>query len=349
MINPARQTFHKTAQKAATDADQAEVVAVRNGLARVGDGLTDERLAGVPMAEESEIPHNPEGNEEWLDYDAIAEVATGGVADELLRRAHLLDAHYPFDLDPNGCVLTYAPGKSVSKAYEFCLALCETQNNLTAHPWCRAVREFERLVGRALSGHFGVGTEWYRLGVQSEPEDHRPGKLSDAIRELGKRTRGEWEFTPRTGADAQAEQGDGGIDVVVWKSFGAKDERIGMPFVLAQCGCGEEGLREEKWGSLQVRKFQDRFTVLISSAGVLRCFAFPHQLPHRAKWREAVSAGGIVLDRIRLTWMAETYLNGLEEQVRLQPHIDNLNTPPVRHKKKSATPPAKPAAKTRRP
>lgn len=294
MSDDTRRTSRKFAQKAATDADQVEAVAFRDGVARVGDGLTDELIAGAPMAEESEIPHNPNGNAEWLDDDALVEVATGGVADELLRRAELLGPEYPFDLSPDGSHLEYRSERSKSGAYEFCLALCETPHDINKLPHCRAVREFDRFVGRALAGHFGPGTEFYRFGVPGEPEDRRPGKIGDAIRELGRRTRGEWEFTQRLGRDAQADQGDGGIDIVVWKPFGSTDDRIGIPFVLAQCGCGEQALQETKWQDLQLAKFERKYNVRVASAsdGVIRYFALhttsPTRLDGGPRWVQVV-------------------------------------------------------------
>ncbi len=350
MINASRRTSYKSSGKAAKDADQAEVVAIDKGSARDADGLTDESLAGVPMVEESEIPHNPGGNAEWMDDDAVVEVATGRVADEFLRRARLLGPQYPFDLSEDGSQLTYRPDRSRSGAYEYCLALCETRNDIAANPCCLAVREFERFVGRAFTGHFGRGSEWHRLGVRTEPQDNRPQRLSEAITNLGRLTGGEWEFTPRDKHSAQAEQGDGGIDVVIWKRFGPQDDRIGLPFALVQCGCGEDALQEDKWQSLQLETFQNKYGVRIASAvgGILRCFALPFHVPHSIRWRTAQNAGGIVLDRVRLTWMAEEYLDGAAERHRLQPHTDSLLSPLV-HRKKPPTTPAKPAAKRRRP
>lgn len=341
-----------SAAAAAKNADQIESEALRDGAAPLSSCLTDEMIAGEDLDELFDAATNPDDNADWAKQEAARETAEAEAASEIERRVKFLGTLYPFSLSADRNQLSYLPERSKTGMYEFCLAFPTTPHELKAKPCCYAVREFERVVGRLLAAHLGPGSVSFRFGWPPEPSrgDKRPTTLSAALADMRHRTHGDWEFTPSTGLDAQAEQGDGDIDVVVWKAFGDLDTRRGMPFLLAQCACGDDGLHATKWSSLQPRHFEDRFNGRFTLGNLpLRCFATPHHIPDPGRWREMASEAGIILDRVRLTWMAETRLADGERselQTVLKEHTQNLNSP--RAYAKRVKPPKRPAKPKRK-
>src|SRR5207248_126906 len=125
----------------------------------------------------------------------------------------------PFQLIEDGRSLEFVPSRSHSTVYEFCLAISNLSpgERLYRLPCAHVPRVFERLTGRLLAAFLGGNAENRRFGAP--PDGDRPGTISETLKLLNKQT-GEWEFDPPQGTDAQAEQGDGGIDLIIWKRVG---------------------------------------------------------------------------------------------------------------------------------
>ena len=247
--------------RASRNADQVEVDAIRRGAASVAGCLSDDAIAYDRLPEEYDTATNPHGNSEWAEEDDARETAVGQAIGEFERRLKYSGQLYPFELSSDKQLLSYKPEKALSRVYEFCLALSITRQSLTANPGCQAVREFERLVGRLLKSLLHPSAskpsddcaEWYRSGAPSDGD--RPTRMSAMLLELNAKTN-EWQFSPAEGIEAQPEEGDDGIDVVVWKWFGASDNRIGKPFLIAQCACGDDNYWFSKRHELNPTGFQ---------------------------------------------------------------------------------------------
>jgi hypothetical protein len=315
--------------KAAANADQLEADAILNGTVSLSGCLTDDTIAFDNLAEEYDAATNPVGNAGWAEDDGARETAIADTIVEIERRRTLLGALYPFELSGNTHSFSYVPAQSLSGVYEFCLAFAVTQHKLKANPACRAVREFERLVGRLLKAFLhSESAEFYRSGAP--PDGDRPTTIPGMLNDLHVKTNGEWEFSPRVGGAAQSPQGDDGIDVIVWKRFGDTDRRLGKPFFLVQCACGDDWYGKRR--DLDPVGFETKWSGRISFARALsRCLATPRHVPHEAVWLEGTSDGGILLDRVRLSWMAETCLTEGDRtscKARLTQHTASLNKRP---------------------
>jgi hypothetical protein len=313
-------------QKAAENADQIESLAVNQTAAPLVSCLDDDRIAYDDLSEEYDAAANPIGNAPWAELDAAGESAIGEASEEIERRETLLGEHYPFQLSTDRRTLRFVAERSSSDVYQFCLALSSSRLSLTSNPGCNAVREFERLVGRLLKAFLhGECSEWYRSGAP--PLADRPGTFSEMLNDLSVRT-GEWHFKPPEGAIAQPEQGDEGVDLVVWKTFGKLDRRIGKPFLLAQCACGrDQSYWLGKVRDLDTRRIEKVWKGTISYADSIRCLAVPQHIGHDSVWHEGTCGAGILLDRSRLTWLVETCLNAEERKnlnQTLAPHIGSL-------------------------
>ena len=334
----------KAAREAGVNADQLEAAAVADGTVPLINALNDDVMGLDDLAERYGAARSPDGNSDWEVQDSAQERAIGDLQLELDRRRTLLGDRYPYRVTDDGNALEYLPDACPSRVYEFCLALSTLHPGDRLHhkPEALAPRAFERLVGRLLAAYLGAGAEFYRLGWP--PENDRPGTMRGALRELRQRTR-EWEITPPSGADAPADQGDGGIDLVVWRRFGSPvfdptidpppdggeatgDARLGMLVLLAQCACGDDWPGKRK--DLCLTGFGRRWPGVISFAGQIRCMAIPHHVHHLAEWRDSCEAG-ILLDRVRVTWLAGSVLtpgDATDVATVLAPHLAALRAPP---------------------
>jgi hypothetical protein len=329
----------QAAADAATNTDQLEASAVEQGIVPLEDCLSDDQIALDDLAERYGAAQGPELNEDWATNDSAKEEALADVVTEIKRRRQLLAGNYPFQLAEDGRSLEYLSNRSRSTVYEFCLAISNLSpgERLNRMPCAQVPRVFERLTGRLLAAFLGGNAENRRIGAP--PDGDRPGTISETLKLLNNHT-GEWEFDPPRGTDAQAEQGDGGIDLAIWKRVGIPqpadaqegdmlgDDRVGMLVLLAQCACGDNWT--EKTKDLSPEGFQRTWCGTISFAGQIRCMAIPHHVPHDADWQANCSHSGLLLDRVRLTWLAESLLTHEQQQeVRQEvaPHLANLRAP----------------------
>lgn len=285
-----------TQDQAAENADDLELEAMRNGFAPFDRGLFDDRVAGrieedYPVPESQPLP-------EWASRDESLDFGVAAQVDELHRRKQLLGGCYPFEIKDG--FLKYTGSKTLT--YEFCLCICNARS-ITVGKWVTLPRTFERLVGKAVAVFLGPRGEWYRSGWP--PDGDRPERIKDTVDHLHQRTR-EWIWgaLPELGSDPGPRTvKDGGIDLVVWRPFG--DDRVGSLFLLGQCACGND------WGTklsdLKPQVFEDKWLRKMTYCGQLRFMAIPHHVPALEQWSSCCLEAGILLDRIRLTLLAEEH------------------------------------------
>lgn len=272
-------------QRAATDADQAEFDALKNGSTSVDAGTYDDRVAGTFVDRDVS-----DDVERWHRDDLQNDTATGRVQEEIERRANLLGPAYPFTVEDGK--LTYA--ESTSGVYEFFLCICNTQFTKGDYVWLPRV--FERIAARLVAAYFGSHAQSIHTGW---PRDEAIGRsFSKAMATVSQRT-GEWTWGPDEGLPDVHHCGDEGCDFVVW--LGAVDARqIGQLFILGQCACGNDW--QTKFGDLHVPRLKKWFNPL-SVVDPVRSFATPHQVTDTLL-REASRQSGLFFDRARLTEIA---------------------------------------------
>jgi hypothetical protein len=284
------------ARRAARDADQAEVTAIRYGSANAESGTTDEEIAGSLRDEfPAVVPASQQ--EEWADDDAAIEQATSAIVEELRRRSVLLESAYPFSL--NGATLRYCQSRSL--LYEFLLATT-VQRDLKSGDFGRIPIAFERLSRDILASYFRM--EAYRSGWPRDEYEERPTRLRELVERLAELTRGEfaWSPDPDAPADPPSNRGpkDAGMDFVLWQT--APDDRPGAFIAIGQCACGDDFVG--KYRDLTVEGLREWMRP--GFATPLRLFTVPHHIADDMTLKEASAKAGLTFDRVRLLRIAES-------------------------------------------
>ncbi len=279
-------------QRAISSADQVEMLAIRYGTAVADAGAYDERLSGE--LDDLEIGA-PEADEFWSKQDVSLDDEVGGITTELSRRADSMGAAYPFRID--GGTVTYLP--SDTGFYEYCLAISQTPS-LTTKPFTALPRSFERVVANLIQIH--LGDSWKSLHT-GHPRDAAVGttfyKAMKTVSAVTSRDR-EWRWDPDPRWPPKPGiGGDGGMDFIVWRP--APDGRIGQLYVVGQCACGNDW--PTKFHDLRPEKLQ-KWMRVVSEVPYTRCFTTPFLLSD-GNFAAAHNEAGWVLDRMRLTFMAE--------------------------------------------
>jgi len=285
----------KFQKSAAGNADDLEMEAIRKQFAVAEEGLTDERLA-QSLQDDYGISVPGEASD-WALRELSVETAVTAETKEIQRRASTLGDAYPFRLTAGG--IAYRGNKTL--AYEFCLCLTRAES-LSEGKYAQLPPAFERLTGLVLARSLGFDNDWYRLGWP--PDAGRPATLREMIDHLHART-GEWHWgnLPELSTNPlPSSEKDGGIDIVVWKHFG--DSRQGKVFLLGQCACGNNW--PSKLGDLDPKAFEGKWLKKLSYTGEqLRFMAIPFHIPDKDVWIDGCTRAGILLDRIRITSLAE--------------------------------------------
>lgn len=277
-------------QRAANDADQLELAAVRSGSQVFEEGIADERIAGSLEDLEDHADHP--GITRFQRYDLGTEAGAGRVVEEVERRKRIMQNAYPFEVGRNS--VTYRP--SASGFYEFCLAAA-CSPSITQGEFVNFPRKFERAVSTLIQMFFGDGSQAMHLGA---PRDSGVGTTFKKGMATLHTQSGEWIWRPEEGLPANPTMnGDEGVDFVVWHPM--LDSREGALFLLAQCACGGDWL--EKWNDLKLEKLQKWFSPMTRVPPV-RAFATPHHVVD-GLLHEALREAGLVFDRARLALIAE--------------------------------------------
>ena len=277
-------------QRMATLADQAELQALRLGTSIVEDGLSGHRIAEAMDDFDSGI----EDIEQWNANDLRLENASGPALENVVRRRELLGAYYPFETREAN--LEYTP--SASLVYEFCLAIC-TAPSITQGDYTELPRKFERLSCMLARTYLGPGGNAYHTGWPRDAD--APVNFRDMMAPLHDRT-GEWVWSPEDGLPVNPSPKiakDEGIDLVAWKRN--IDGRRGHLFLLGQCACGDNWL--DKFDDANPNKLQKWFHPMTLIFPPRKMFFTPFHAVD-AVLEQASREAGIVLDRIRLTLLA---------------------------------------------
>lgn len=208
----------------------------------------------------------------------------------LEKRQQVLKDLYPFTIDDTFIVTR----KTVSNSFYLQMLFLTPKAGLftTGSTWNLEIASqlFEDLTEKALSNFFGSNTHTANFGFPSR--SGRPAEFSAAVEWLSKKTNirlGNAYRPPR--------KKDGGVDLFVWKSFA--DNQPGIPVMLVQCTIKEDFIN--KIGDIDLRLWANW---LSSDIEPLVALAVPGVVTKEEVWDE-ITTRGILLDRIRLTELAE--------------------------------------------
>jgi hypothetical protein len=283
--------------KAGLDADQVELRALLEGLASMDVGIEDERMAGV--VDDTLIDR---GNS-WQERQEVLEDLSGSTANEISRRAEMMQEAYPFLL--NGNSVTYRP--SATGVYEFCLAAARNPKG-TAEGKPHASTIFEWIARDVLALHFGAGDRKFRTGWPPYENENRGVRTKETFELLSAECGGELSWNPAPGYPddpSHVHLKDCGLDVVVWKPWPKGDKRLANFFALGQCACGKNDITPSKGRELSIRRLQNWLNP-VTYAAPLRCFLAALHIPNDKQLRELSQEAGLVFDRARLAMLAES-------------------------------------------
>lgn len=283
-------------QRDSTNADQAEIAAIRGGGAVIDAAVVDERISGE--IEDLDVGLRIDGSNserKWEQDDLAMDSVAGSTRDEIVKRASILGDSYPFVLD--GSSLKYRTSKS--GFYEYCLSI-SVAPSITSGRYTRLPRSFERFVPLIVQKHLGPKWAFYHTGAPRSKANGTTFKT--AMDKLSQATSAgqEWLWSPSPGHPAVPTiGGDGGLDFVVWKP--AIDSRIGQLFIVGQCACGNDW--PEKYQDLRVARLA-QWMRPVTIVPFISCFTTPFMLS-KGNFLDAHTEAGWTLDRARLTLMAE--------------------------------------------
>lgn len=267
--------------KISTDADQAELVALRFGVSSASAGVRDDIIADTIKDEFGAANFTEEA--EWQTRETIVDTATSQIVDEVKRRAASLGNLYPFSI--TGDVIKYEQSENILYEFLLCTSLAP---NLTTGKFRRLPRMFERVVTQLTADFLGPNTKFVHVGAPNERM-----RFKKAVWPAVEESR---EFRWRPDDDLPDEgprSGDEGVDYILWKTYSC-GRPVGQPFYFGQCACGNN------WET-KVDDIGERFFKWFSplKVGAAKVFSVPFVVPE-VKLREVAREAGIVLDRIRL-------------------------------------------------
>jgi hypothetical protein len=279
-------------QRSAGNADQTEFDAIQSGKAVFEAGIYDDRVADSLDDFDPEITQL----EPWQRQDLQYEGAAGHLLEQIEARQRLLGTFYPFHLTQNS--LVHRP--STSLVYEFCLAIANAPS-ITRGAFAYLPRAFEIVAQRLAQLFVGFGAESFHTGWPRQSGGI--GRFKAHMAALNKQTN-EWAWGPEEGLPEDPEPAnvkDEGIDFVVWKPH--LDKRVGSMFFVGQCACGNDW--PEKFHDTDLGKLNKWFNPM-TLVPPMKIFCTPYHVADGLV-REASREAGIVLDRVRLSLIAETY------------------------------------------
>lgn len=217
---------------------------------------------------------------------------------EVHARALALGKKYPIGYDStyvsriptswrDSPVFSFLLGVSTERFYE--------ETELSGGEWLEPAKLFEYVTASALATYLNGNA--MRIGSEREPP--MPMNFSDCLVLVGK----ELNETVVGPANPAITTGDEKCDVIAWRPH--HDRKPGQLIVLAQCAIGKGSWRK-KIGELQEDVWLDQFRWYVKPT---RAFAFPFIIDNDdenlAEWRYIAKNGGIPLDRLRLTALAD--------------------------------------------
>lgn len=279
-------TYRNRDQRSMTDADQAEVLALRRGTALVDEGIYDDLVAGAL----DDFENAPEDavRLEFHGRDLAEDNGTGAVLELVEDRADRLGDLYPFALNDNQ--IRHKGGEL--GWYEFMLA-CSVQRDISSKPFNRLPQLFERTSSLVVTRLLGEGAEALHVG---HPRDPELPTFKAGFERLNALT-GEWPWKPAEDLPTEGPaNGDDGLDFVAWRRAGG--QRRGSIFLVGQCACGDD------WHSKLTELTVDKISMWTGggekwAVTPIRLFATSHVLAEGWYIKDQ-KAAGLLLDRVRL-------------------------------------------------
>jgi hypothetical protein len=297
----------RLAQRAATDADQAEFAAITRKSAVVDAGIFDDRIAGS-LDDFDPGGVAPEGS--WHQVDLEMDSAVGGIREEIERRLKILGSAYPFQLKANE--LVYTP--SDNQVYEFCLAI-SCAPTITKGKFVDLPRVFERASALFIQRYLGKHTQSLHTGF---PRDESAGKTFRQVMKKLNEASDEWIWSTHPDLPpVPPDNKDEGLDFVVWKE--SLDKRVGKIFIVGQCACGDDW--DQKLNDLSLPRL-DKWFHPLTYVPPVRAFTTPHFLSD-GNIIDAQREAGVIFDRARITLIADRFLD-LPEDAWITPRLQEL-------------------------
>jgi hypothetical protein len=211
---------------------------------------------------------------------------------EIDNRSKWCGKRYPFRIDQHGYVVTFCPNinETIREIYTFLLFATrldmKTKRIQNAIDGALLFEELSEYVGKH---YFGEHAESYLFGTAS-PESNFDHKITSLIKRMGEGRgfKNRSDISPKTNKD-------GGLDMVVWKSF--SDGCPGKLIGFGQCKTGthwRDHLTILQPDSFCKKWFQDAPTV-----NPVRLFFISESIL-RSKWYNNSVDGGILFDRCRI-------------------------------------------------
>lgn len=274
------------------NADQAEAAALRMGMAPIGAGTIDDRLAD----NDEDFLGDPDLVDNTWDRGKGFEEADNATTTEIDRRAQLLGDAYPFARERSR--LTYTG--SETGLYEFLLGLSLAES-YSRGPYAVLPRVFEVLACLVAEAYLGEDADSYRMGWP-RPKGTAT-TLKAAVGELRQKSggnMGEWVWAPKEGNPTDPSPGrakEQGLDVVAWKR--SIDGRAGQLYLLGQCACGKSWSTDAKLQDMNTKLLNEWISEISCVDPIRAIFTPRHALDEELPFISR--HGGLVFDRIRLT------------------------------------------------
>ncbi len=297
-------------QRGSFSADQAELLAFKDGVTSVSMCTLDERISGEAYdIGDSETDESPFQTPIWQ-KELLGEAKLSGEALEVIaERQRLLGELYPFEVSGSG--LTYRNRQAKPGLYEFCLATCAA----VMYPekgFQRLIRHFERVATKLLIAFCGAGSFGYRCGWPSESDFESTTQGIHARISLMKSKcffgEDEWVINNASLMQHQISKAkDARIDLVIRRPL--LDGRPGALTIVGQCGCGKHDVDDDsrKHKELDMgwlRTFFDRIT----TPQPLFAFATSQHVASLTQlYMKQNEAKVLFFDRIRLVLLAHSH------------------------------------------
>ncbi len=227
-----------------------------------------------------------------LDQAAVysPEATVGDIWQEISRRHDSGGSSYPVDVENAG--LRWPKGWETSPAYTFqLLVACLShypEMRITGAKWNKTSKLFERLTNHAIGRY--VGGEAANIGFPRE------GSMPKSFRECLKHVSAQMGERRGHPDDVSKDSKDEGVDSIAWRPF--LDKRPGQKVILLQCAAGSDWKDKAKDVSVDTWKGYVDWAVSPTKG-----FAFPFVCPDPQEWRRLSKEGGILLDRLRITYL----------------------------------------------
>jgi len=235
------------------------------------------------------------------EYLQVDDIRIGIALEEMRRRSSILGTKYPFDAT-NTRVL---PQES-SSIYRFLLAISfrafleETESGNEGS----LAKRFEELSEFCLSQFFGEKTQIVNFGFPSAIG--RPSNFPEAIEWLAGLmgiNSGRAYRNPR--------RQDGGVDLVVWRTF--DDRKSGIPIVLVQATIQQDLLPKSR--DIDLRLWSGWLSMDVDP---IMALCTPNAVSNVEVWNE-ISRNCLLFDRIRLTQMSpEDFIFNTNDELNLE-------------------------------